>query len=231
MPDSLSPRRPRRLTETLLVVALLTGGVFFWANWQSSRARHVPLSEDFGPSFGGRPSNGDPHAGSAPIGDPRHFGGAGMGDPISWKQPTALQRQKAIKTIRAQLKCFDSGDWAGAVALQSQGMRGNFPSPAAFGEMMRHSYSAFVRARRVDFGKAHVNGPMLQIEVALTGRDGQKVAALYNLSEEHGRYTVAGVTGGFSPDGGAPGRGHHFDPDHDHDGRGHRDEGAGGLIV
>jgi len=195
MPYNSAPRRPRRLTETLLVVALLGGGAFFWVNWQRSDAEPSASSRDFSGSREGRALS--VRGGQVDVPMPR------MQSP-HWVKASAAQRKAAIQTIRAQLHAFDIGDWKGAVALQSEGMKSNFSSPDAFGDMITRGYPAFVRARHVDFGEAQVSGPMLQIPITLTGRDDQKVQAEYLLLKEKGGYRVEGVLGGASRSGERP---------------------------
>jgi len=187
MPDFSSPRRPRRLTETLLVVALLGGGAFFWVNWQRADARPDPSSRDFADAPGRR----ERFVGGTQGGEPMP-----MVQPTHWVKATAAQRKAATQTIRAQLHAFDIGDWKGAVALQSEGMKSNFASPDAFGDMITRAYPAFVRARHVDFGEAQSSGPALRILTTLTGSDDQKVKAEYLLVKEKGGYRVEGVFGG-----------------------------------
>jgi len=189
MPDYSSPRRPRRLTESLLVVALLGGGAFFWINWQRADARPDPSSRDFAGSSEGRARFLKGRQGSVPM---------PMAPPMHWVKASAAQRKAAIQTIRAQLHAFDIGDWKGAVALQSEGMKSNFSSPDAFGDMISRAYPAFVGAHHVDFGEAQVSGPALRIPVTLTGSDDEKVEAGYLLVKEKGGYRVEGVLGGNS---------------------------------
>jgi len=127
-----------------------------------------------------------------------------MMQPTHWIKASAAQRKAAIQTIRAQLHAFDVGDWKAAVALQSEGMRSNFSSPDAFGDMITRGYPAFVRARHVDFGEAQVSGPALQIPITLTGSDDEKVQAEYLLLKEKSGYRVESVFGGSSRSQGRP---------------------------
>jgi hypothetical protein len=197
MPDSSSPRRLRRLPEILVVVALLAGGAFFWANKQTT---------------GGAPASSSSEAFAAPR------GAAPQRQSVRPKPASAAQRADAIKTIGGQLHAFDIGDWDSAVAFQSQGLRSNFSSPAQFGQMIQRAYPAFVRARHVDFGNALASGPVLEMDVQLTTRDGQKVRTQYMLFKEEGHYRVASVMGG-APS--APG--HNRQPDENND--------SGGIVV
>ncbi len=182
MPDSSSPRRPRRLTETLLVVALLMGGAFFWANWD-----HAPRSTD--------------EAFAAPRSSPPRV----PQSPTHWIPATPAQRAAGAKTIRAQLHAFDVGNWKEAVKYQSAGLKGNFSSPDLFGVMITRNYPAFVNARRVEFGEAVASGSTLQMMVRLTGRNGHTTQALYDLVKESGNYRIGGVSGGMvAPPGNQP---------------------------
>lgn len=177
MSDFQSPRRARRLPGILLLVALLGGGAFLWTHSD-------PLS---------------PPALAAPTQKGSKANGAARPKPAS-----AAEKNAAIKSIRGQLHAFDIGDWKGAVAFQSNDLKGNFATPTAFGAMIQHAYPAFIGARRVDFGPALSSGPMLQMLVRLSPRQGQPVEVIYMLVKEEGQYHISGVQGGMAePDSGA----------------------------
>ena len=118
----------------------------------------------------------------------------------AWKPATAAQRTGAATSIRAQLNAFKSGQWDKAITYQSSTLKGNFPSTAAFKQMMQRSYPQFIRYKTIEFGPARAAGPIVQIAVKLTGTDGVVVSAIYIMQKEKGVYRVEGVTGGVAPD-------------------------------
>lgn len=174
MSNSSSPRTARRLTGTLLVVALLGGGAFLWVQGNS------PMSSDVQAAPRSKTPEGS----------------------VARPQPaSAAEKNAAIKSIRGQLRAFDIGDWKSASAFQSRGLKGNFSSPAQFGAMIQGAYPAFIGARRVDFGSALSHGPMMQMQVRLFPRTGEPMDVLYMLVKEDGQYHISGVRGGMSGSG------------------------------
>ncbi len=173
MLDSSSPRRGRRSIQTLLVVALLGGGAFAWI--QRTQPASNPLSSD---AFAA----------------PRQ---TAPKDKAARPRPASVaEKNAAIKSIRGQLHAFDIGDWKGAVAFQSNGLKTNFATPDEFGAMIQAAYPAFIKARRVDFGPALSSGPTMQMLVRLSPREGEPVEVVYMLVEENGQYHISGVQGG-----------------------------------
>lgn len=189
MSDIQSPRRARRLTGVLLAVALLGGGAFLWthSNALSPAALAAPTKKGTKPNASARP-----------------------------KPASAAEKNAAIKSIRGQLHAFDIGDWKGAVAFQSNDLKTNFATPAEFGAMIQHAYPAFIGARRVEFGPALSSGPMLQMLVRLSPRQGQPVEVVYMLVKEQGQYHISGVQGGVADSG--SNQGDHPQPQSNHDG-------------
>ncbi len=171
-PQSSPSRRPARFGLCALVVAaLLSGGAFFYSNWH--------------------PTGGVAVADAAPRQAPRKAAPAVKPHPAS-----KAERASVIKTIGAQLHAFNVGNWPEAVKYQSQGLKGNFASPEAFGSMIERVYPAFVRPKKVVYGPAQNVGGHILIEVDLTSHDDSLTKALYVMVKEGGNYRVASVAGG-----------------------------------
>jgi hypothetical protein len=115
---------------------------------------------------------------------------------VAPKAATAQQRKEAIASIRAQLNAFKRGDWKRAITYQSAGLKRNFPSNAAFQQMMETQYPAFLGFQSVQFGSALVLGKSIQVPVKLLNADGSVVSATYLMTKEGGIYRVEGVSGG-----------------------------------
>lgn len=159
-----------------VVLALLSGSAFFASNWH----------------FKGRSVGGDSVAVAAPK-------PAAPGANPNVKPATKNERAAAQKTIQAQLRAFNTGNWTEAVKFQSAGLKGNFESPEAFGAMIEKIYPVFVRPKKVAFGRAQNVGGHIQFEVTLTGQDDSVHPALYSLVKEKGNYRVEAVLGGSAP--------------------------------
>ncbi len=172
MSHNPSERRSPPYLSILLVGALLSGGAFFWSNWKPATAPNVGDSVAFAA----------PKPGSSTGAKPR--------------PATKAERASVVKTISTQLKAFKENNWPEAVKFQSEGLKGNFPTPDAFGEMIVKIYPAFVNPKKVEFGKALNVGGHVQIEVNLTGQDDSVTSVLYSLAKEKGNYRIEAVAGG-----------------------------------
>ena len=157
----------------LLVGVLLSGGAFFWSNWQP---KHAPFAGDSVAFAAPKPGNPKPG--------------------IRVRPATKAERASVVKTISTQLKAFNDNNWPEAVKYQSEGLKGNFPTPDAFGAMIVKVYPAFVHPKKVAFGKAFSAGGHIQIEVDLTGQDDSMTRAVYSLAKEKGNYRIESVMGG-----------------------------------
>ncbi len=177
MSQKLPDRSPRFLLTALVVTVLASGAAFFWSNWQPSR-----------PS-----SNGVAIAAAQPKGA------------LHPKPATKAERTAAQKTIASQLHAFDTSNWKEAVKFQSAGLKGDFPTPEAFGEMIQKVYPAFVSPKKVVYGQSFNIAGHIQFEVSLTAQDGSITNAIYSLVKEQGNYRIEGVAGGATaqPDGDA----------------------------
>lgn len=115
--------------------------------------------------------------------------------PIIWRSATGAARRDAIASIRSQLDAFRRDDYAGAMRYQSAGLRRNFPSMKAFRNMMKLHYPQFARYRNARFGPARsdLKGRRVAVPVAVTGRDGVRVGALYVMIREGDIFRVEGV--------------------------------------
>lgn len=125
--------------------------------------------------------------------------GPGARDQIS-RQATEKERQAGIKSIVAQLNAFRADDYKTAVTFQSNGLKLNFASAAAFRATMKKQYPQFADYKSAVFGiaTADASGRQLFIPVKLTGQDGVTVQAAYYLVLEDNIYRIAGVTGGIA---------------------------------
>jgi len=174
MSQKPSERRSPPYLAILLAGALLSGGAFFWSNWKP----------------GPRPIAGDSVAFAAPQSATPQLPGA------KFRPTSKAERAAVIKTISAQLKAFNQENWKEAVKYQSDTLKGNFPTPEAFGAMIKQVYPVFVQPKKVEFGSAVSASGHVQIQVRLTGEDDSVTRAIYMMAKEKGNYRIEGVAGG-----------------------------------
>lgn len=125
--------------------------------------------------------------------------------PENWKDASAAQKLAAQKIIVAQLDAFKADDYEEAAKYQSSALKGNFGSNEQFRAMIKTNYPQFASYKAVKWGKARVDGPLLQIQVVITAQDDSQIAALYSMIKEKvtdkkgkttTEYRVSGVSGG-----------------------------------
>jgi hypothetical protein len=111
---------------------------------------------------------------------------------------TAAEKTAAVQSIRKQLDAFKRGDFTEAVTYQSEALKRNFESTAAFQGMMERSYPQFVRWKTVRFGDARSDaaGDRVVVPAIVKGEDGRTVEAIYTMLREGDTYRVEGVAGG-----------------------------------
>lgn len=111
---------------------------------------------------------------------------------------SAAVRKAAAASVKSQLEAFAKDDYAKAATYQSAGLRQNFPSVAAFRQMMTTQYPEFAHYKAVTFGAAQADAKGLHVvlPVTLTGQDGVTLKAVYLLVKEGKVYKVEGVQGG-----------------------------------
>ncbi len=135
--------------------------------------------------------------------------GQAEGDPRGHApEASPAERKAAVSAIQAQLDAFRKGDFSTAIRYQSEGLKRQFPSPAAFRQMMQTEYPAFLHFRSVTFRGARTpdGGGHLFVLVLLQQADGSLTRAVYLMVREGSVYRVDGVGGGEGP-GGGPGPG------------------------
>lgn len=178
MSQNPSGRPPRYLLALMGTVVLASAGVIVWSTYNPSHTS-VP--------------GGIAIAAPKPAVPPAPKGA------LKPKPATIAERTAAQKTIASQLNAFNKGNWAEAVKFQSDGLKGNFESPEAFGEMIEKAYPAFVHPKKVVYGRSFDVAGHIQFEVSLTGQDDSVTRALYSLLKEKGNYRVEAVLGGATP--------------------------------
>ncbi|RYG62417.1 DUF4864 domain-containing protein [bacterium] len=114
----------------------------------------------------------------------------------AWKNATPVQRQAVAAVIRAQLEAFKRDDWNKAATYQSQGLRKKFGTTAHFRNAIEGTYPQFANYKTVAFAQARALGNSVEMVVRLTGKDGVKLIAIYQMVKEKGGYKVGGVQGG-----------------------------------
>ncbi len=114
----------------------------------------------------------------------------------TWKPATKTQRAQAAASIRAQLDAFKRDDWDKAATFQSEGLRRNFVTIEQFRAVIETNYPQFASYKNIAFDEARALGDRVEIQVRLTGQDGVKLRAIYQMIKERGAYRVAGVRGG-----------------------------------
>ena len=175
-----TPRRKRNFLPELVVAGLIfAGGAWFWSQNLSPQS---PLAPEM------------VAAQAAPV----------QAAEPDWKEAPAAEKTAAQKIIVAQLEAFKADQWDKAVTYQSADLRQSFASTKQFEQVIKTNYPQFASYKAVKFGRARVAGPLLQIQVSLTGKDGVQIAALYSMVKEPvdpkkpkiTEYRVSGVSGG-----------------------------------
>jgi hypothetical protein len=164
-------RRPSSLTALFGVMVLACAGAYLWANWVPDAASTDGIAV-------AAPKPNSPKSANGP------------------KPASKTERTAAQKTIAAQLHAFNAGNWKEAVKFQSDGLKGNFDSPEAFGQMIQQVYPVFVNPKKVAYGQALNVAGHIQFAVSLTGEDDSVARVLYSLVKEKGNYRVEAVLGG-----------------------------------
>ncbi len=165
------------LPEILVAGLILAGGGWFW-------------SQNLTPAIPLAPEMAAAQAQEAP--------------PAEWKEAPENEVKAAQKIIMTQLEAFKADDYDEAVKYQSAALRGSFPSTAQFRQVIKQNYPQFANYKAVKWGKSRIDGPMLQIQIVITGQDDVQIAALYSMIKENvgeqGKekleYRVSGVSGG-----------------------------------
>ena len=117
-----------------------------------------------------------------------------------WRSATLLESKGAARSIKAQLDDFRKGDYRSAITWQSQSLKEIFPSIGQFRHMMITQYPQFAQYKSVEFGPAVADeyGDHVRASIRLTGQDGVKVSAVYEMVLEEGAYRIRGVALGES---------------------------------
>lgn len=180
MNNPIAPRRsrPKFLPELVVAGLIFAGGAYFWSQ---NLAPQTPLA-------------------------PKMVAAARATDTSepNWKDAPDAEKKAAEAIIVAQLEAFKADDWDKAVTYQAADLRQNFASVEDFKRMIKTNYPQFANYESVKWGKARIDGSMLQIQVSITGKDGVQIAALYSMNKEpvdpkdrkKTDYRVSGVTGG-----------------------------------
>lgn len=175
---SFKPRSKKSFLPELLVAGLIfAGGAWFWSQNLSPQ---TPLAPEMAA------------AQVAPVADE------------NWKTAPDAEKKAAQKIIVAQLEAFKADNWDKAVTFQSAALKQSFASTEQFEEVIKKNYPQFASYKTMRFGQARVDGPLLQIQVTLTGKDDVQIAALYSMIKEpvdpkkpkDTEYRVSGVSGG-----------------------------------
>ena len=178
MNSEKTPRRGKNYLPEILVAGLvLAGGGWFW-------------SQNLTPALPLAPEMAAAQAQEAP--------------PENWQAAPEKEVKAAQKIIMAQLKAFKADDYEEAAKYQASGLRQNFASTEQFRQVIKTNYPQFANYKAVTWGKSRIDGPMLQIQIVITGQDDLQIAALYSMIKENvgekGKekleYRVSGVSGG-----------------------------------
>ena len=175
-----APQNPKRKGKNFLPEILVTGlifgaGAWFWSRTLTPTAPEMKAAQ------------------------------AQEASPENWKAAPDKEKQAAQKIIVAQLEAFKADDYKTAEKYQASGLKESFGSTEQFREVIKRNYPQFANYKAVKWGKARVDGPMLQVQVVITGQDDSQIAALYSMikekvSDEKGvttmEYRVSGVSGG-----------------------------------
>ena len=178
--DFTSPPRARKpknfLPEIAIAALLFAGGAWFWTHNQPPAPTTI---------------EGVAQAQTAP-------------DEPKWKAASAQEKRAAERVILAQLEAFKANDWKQAETYQAAGLKESFASTEQFEQVIKTTYPQFANYKSVSWKQARASGPLLQIQIALTGEDDVQIAALYSMVKENvgtkdqpkWEYRVSGVSGG-----------------------------------
>ena len=178
MNSEKTPNRGKNYLPEIIVAGLiLAGGGWFWSQNQSPARTLVP-------------EMAQAQAQEAP-------------EP-NWKAAPEAEVKAAQKIIMAQLEAFKADDYDEAVKYQAAGLRESFASTEQFRQVIKQNYPQFANYKSVSWGKARIDGPLLQIQIVITGADDVQIAALYSMIKEDvgekgepkTEYRVSGVSGG-----------------------------------
>lgn len=177
--NSENPQRKSKnfLPEIIIAGLILAGGGWFW-------------SQNLTPAIPLAPEMKAAQAQEAP--------------PANWKAAPEAEKKAAQKIIMAQLEAFKAEDYEEAAKYQSSGLRDSFGSTERFRDAIKANYPQFANYKSVKWGKSRIDGPMLQIQIVITGQDDVEIAALYSMikedvgekGKEKKEYRVSGVSGG-----------------------------------
>jgi hypothetical protein len=193
-PEQTRFRNPLRLLFGSLFLLFLAGAMLLRARSDQTETHRSAFNSS--PLLGARAGNSP--SGNEPPGE------------TQWRNANEQERSSAALVIRAQLNAFKRGDFEAAHALQSAGLRRNFPSADSLRRMIRQSYPHFTSARKTEFGRAEAteDSERVRIYLYLTSADGTQIQAGYHLVKEKGALRIDSVQGGSPPPSGrrkAPG--------------------------
>lgn len=175
-----TPRKGKNFLPEIIVAGLiLAGGGWFWSQ---NLAPAIPLA---------------PEMKAAQAQEKEE-------PPANWKEAPQNEKKAAQKIIMAQLEEFKADDYEEAAKYQASGLRQNFSSTEQFRQVIKDNYPQFANYKSVKWGKSRIDGPMLQIQIVITGEDDVQIAALYSMikedvgekGNEKKEYRVSGVSGG-----------------------------------
>ena len=182
-----APQNPKRRNKNLLPEILVAGLIFGGGAWF--------WSQNLTPAVPAAPETKAAQAQQAETQE---------APPENWKAAPEAEKQAAQKIIVAQLEAFKADDYKTAEKYQASGLKQTFASTEQFRQMIKQSYPQFANYKAVKWGKARIDGPLLQVQVVITGQDNSEIAALYSMikenvganGEEKREYRVSGVSGG-----------------------------------
>ena len=102
----------------------------------------------------------------------------------AWKTAPAAETKAAKAVIMKQLEAFKADDYEEAVKYQASGLRDSFASTEQFRQIIKENYPQFANYKSVTWGKARIDGPLLQVQIVITGQDDVEIAALYSMIKE-----------------------------------------------
>ena len=181
---SPKPRRKNFWPGVVLVGAIFGAGAWFWAHDltpSSAAAPEIRTAQAQAPA---------PEDSEAPEPD--------------WKIAPDTEKKAAEKIIVAQLEAFKADDYKEAEKYQASGLKDSFASTEQFRQVIKQNYPQFANYKAVKWGNARIAGPLLQIQIVITGQDDAQLVALYSMikenvgakGEEKLEYRVSGVGGG-----------------------------------
>ena len=135
------------------------------------------------------------------LGPPAGAGSLGLADSrasnqtpwVSTVQAVSAEQPAIVAVIQTQLDAMRRNDASGAFSQAAPVIQDRFGDPTTFMSMVRQGYGVLIKPRAVEFLDMREIGGRPMQAVAVTGRSGQRVIAIYEMERQaDGGWRIAG---------------------------------------